>query len=131
MLKFLSLAILFLSLTVHAQKRTCELELYGPDPPVECETIIEDGEEIESCSAVGAPASRLILDASNPSYSESSELAEIGFYGYCRCSVKLWTRSNFRGLSLTYPFCRSNSNQIFTEDIWSRKNNSWRISCKF
>ena len=132
MLKLLTFTLFLLCLTFSVHSRSCEIEFYGPPPPPECETIIENGEEIEACSAVGAPASRLLLDASKPRYSEANTtLVEVYFYGYCRCSIKLWTKANFRGDWILYPFCRSKNKEILTDAIWKKPNNSFRISCVF
>ena len=126
--------LLGLSSLANAQRqRSCEIVFYGPEPPTECETIVdEEGIEIVSCAAVGAPPSRLLLDANNLSYSEANtELAEINFFGFCRCTIQLWSRPNFKGACLTYPFCRNKGHEIFTDQIWNKPNNSFRVRCKF
>lgn len=133
MFKQLAFIAFFLSLaSVTQSQRTCEIDFYGPKPPPECETTIENGEEVETCSEIGAPVSSLLLDGGEFTYSENStSLAEIYFSGLCKCSIKFWTRPNFEGYSITYPFCKSPTGEIFTDQIWERPNNSFNITCVF
>ena len=136
MSKIFALAFLVLAFSsmIDARKavKKCEVTFYGPAPEPVCETVIdENGEEQEECYAVGAPASRLILNKRKSSYQESTQLDEVNFEGTCDCSLKLYTKANFEGLSHSYPFSKSNNRVIMVNEIWSYPNNSFKLICKF
>jgi len=110
----------------------CEITLYGPEPEPECETIIdENGQEQESCFAVGSAESRLLLNKGTSRYQESSDLSELHFAGTCECTLQIYTRVNLRGLYYSYPFSKSADGIILVPQIWSHPHNSFRVLCKF
>ena len=112
-------------------QRTCQLSLYGPESPPVCETFIdENGQEQQQCWAVGSAAFAALLDKKTSSIKEATGLSEFSFDGYCKCTMKLWTGSNFTGRSKTIHF-KDSQPHIFIKDIWSLESNSFSVSCKF
>ncbi len=111
--------------------KSCTISFWGPNPPPVCETYTdENGQEEESCYQLGAPQANAILDARTPSFTFSDEVAEVDWYGDCRCTLVVWSKPNYKGA------CKLVSNNkrdsaIIIEDIWSRTANSFKVACRF
>lgn len=121
-----------LSCAVNAQRpqRTCELSYYGLESPPVCQTILdENGEEQQVCEMVGSAAYAALLDKKMKSFKEAMGISEFSFDGYCRCTMKLWTGSNFNGNSKTIKF-NENQPHIMIKDVWSQVANSFSVTCR-
>lgn len=114
-------------------KRECTVVFWGPDPEPTCQTYTdENGEEQEDCFGVGAPEARAILNSSVKTLEMSdSQIQGLYYYGDCSCSLKLWTKANYKGAVLEYAFSNSTDKTISTTDIWSKTNQSFKVICEF
>jgi len=111
----------------------CDLTFYGPTPPPVCNTYIdENGQSQLECYQLGPAASRTIVNKANKTFKDPADsLYEVDFYGKCKCTLVLYTRKNYKGLSYSYPFSKAKDGVIFAHKIWKRANKSYKITCSF
>jgi len=113
----------------HSSKN-CYVSIYTPEPPIECETVIINGQPEETCSQVGPAEALVILDSKTRSFSIDTEIAEFDYDGNCRCTFKFWSKPHFKGLIRTYTSTKK-TNDIVISDIWSHRAKSFKVSCRF
>ena len=127
------LSFLFQGSQAQTAPKQCVIGYYDvPAPPV-CITFIDkDGKKQQECSAIGSAAFGAALDKKQKSLLESSfPLNDLDFSGSCQCTLYLYSKANYKGYSLSYPFSKSKAKHIYVNKIWTRSAKSFKIVCSF
>lgn len=103
-----------------------------PAPPF-CEWVTgPDGKKHQECTSIGSAARGAALDKTAKTLREPSwNLNVLDFSGYCKCTLTIYSKTNYKGYSLSYPFSKSKTKTIYPKKLWKRATNSFKVVCAF
>lgn len=141
MTKLIPLALVILALFSIAngsakrqEDKSCQIIFHGTAPSNTCEKYKDrNGNEQINCETASSGPGTAELSCDYPSFAQSPfNLDEIEFEGNChRCRLVLWDQADYQGNKLRYTFRKCADNTIYTDEIWDKKSNSFKISCAF
>ena len=115
-----------------AASKKCSVFYYdNPAPNPDCRG--PDGKPVQGeCSELGPASVMEVLDKNAKSlFVPSWGLDEMEWRGYCHCTLYLYSKANYKGYSLKYPFTKSKAMHIFTSKLWRRPVHSFKVICTF
>ncbi len=109
--------------------------------PKQCVLYYEDLIEIPSCDltgpndeceSTGSAAVSVTLDKSEKTLKESSwPLGVLSWDGDCKCTLKIYSKVNYQGCSLSYPFSKSKTKTIYPKKLLKKDAKSFKVVCSF
>jgi len=116
-----------------AAPRQCAIDYEDvPAPPI-CEWVTgPDGKKHLECTDIGSAARGVALDRTQKTLREPSwALNILNFSGYCKCTLIIYSKANYKGYSLCYPFSKSKTKTIYPSKLWKRPTRSFKVICVF
>ncbi len=116
-----------------AAPKQCAIEYEDAPAPPFCEWVTgPDGKKYQECIDIGSAARGERLDKTQKTLKDPDwALHVLNFSGYCKCTLTIYSKANYKGYSLSYPFSKSKTKTIYPKNLWKRATNSFKVVCAF
>ena len=134
MSKTLSLILALLGLFCFlgsSQAQQCQVSLESPVSPPVCRYEIINGKRTKVCEAIGSAMQAFVLSPEQTTESVDFPTAIIEFSGTCACEFTLYEKVGLKGAWYKAWFSKRSYRKVVVKDVWSKKANSVKVTCKF
>ena len=129
---FSGFLVLFQGAQAVSVSKKCSIE-YEDAPLYFCAWVTgPDGKKHQECTDAGSAARAETLDKTHKTLKDPAwALNVLNFSGYCKCTLYLYSKENYKGYSLSYAFSKSKTKKIYPDKLWKRLTNSFKVVCAF
>ena len=123
------LGLSFISQASASPPKQCAIVYEDASSTSDCKSLIGPDEE---CEDMGTAARGETLDKTQKTLKDPDwSLGVLNFSGDCKCTLTIYSKANFKGCSLSYPFSKSKTKKIYPDKLWKKDTRSFKVVCSF